>query len=144
MKVPREYELCSPTLQVLHKLGGSGSVQEISDTVIRQLKLPDELVGQLHGTGPQTELDYRLAWARTVLKTCGLIANSQPSVWALTEKGSRQPSVDPVEIRRQYLSLMEIQQDIEPDLSEDDSWNRLTREQFFAGYAESDSIYNTA
>ena len=143
MRVPREYELCGPTLQALHKLNGKGSVQEISETVIRQLQLPDEVVGQLHGEGPQTELEYRLAWARTVLRTCGLVANSRRGLWELTGKGFRQPSVESGEIRRRYLSLTRSEQDGESDLSEDEFWNRLTREQFFAGYAESDSIYNS-
>ena len=142
MRVPSEYELCGPTLQALHKLKGKGSVQEISETVIRQLQLTDETVCQLHGEGPQTELEYRLAWARTVLRACGLVATPRRGLWELTEKGLRQPSVESGEIRRRYLSLTKSEQDGESDLSEDEFWNRLTREQFFAGYAESDSIYN--
>ncbi|UGQ09701.1 winged helix-turn-helix domain-containing protein [Yinghuangia sp. ASG 101] len=38
----------------------------------------------LHGDGPQTEIQYRLAWARTHLKGMGLLANSRRAVWSLT------------------------------------------------------------
>ena len=41
-----------------------------------------------------TELEYRLAWARTLLKNYGMIVNSSRGVWALTEKGSSEPPVD--------------------------------------------------
>ena len=68
MKVPREYELCGPTMQALRSLGGAGSIQDIAQAVINQMRLPEELVWQTHGNTCQTELEYRLAWARTVLK----------------------------------------------------------------------------
>jgi len=42
----------------------------------------------MHREGPQTEIAYQLAWARTArtaLKAMGLLANSSRGVWALTE-----------------------------------------------------------
>jgi restriction endonuclease Mrr len=41
----------------------------------------------LHGDGPSTEIQYRLAWARTYLKGMGLLTNSQRGVWSVTELG---------------------------------------------------------
>lgn len=43
--------------------------------------------GVLHGDGPSTEIEYRLAWARTYLKGMGLLTNSRRGVWSVTEKG---------------------------------------------------------
>lgn len=39
-------------------------------------------------TTPQTEIAYRLGWARTYLKGMGLLTNSSRGVWALTDEGT--------------------------------------------------------
>lgn len=100
MDVPQYHDLFNPTLNALRALGGSGSIQEIAETVIHQLDLPDETAQELHGEGPQTELEYRLAWSRTYLRVYGFLSNSQRGIWALTEEGNRQPSVDPTEVTK--------------------------------------------
>ena len=83
--IPQFHQLLLPTFLALKKLGGSGSNDEILDTVIEYLKLPDEAVDLPHlGSTTQTELQYRLAWARTYLKKAGVIENSARSVWSIT------------------------------------------------------------
>ena len=42
----------------------------------------------LHNDGPETEIGYRLAWARTYLKGMGLLDNSARGVWTLTDAGT--------------------------------------------------------
>ena len=37
--------------------------------------------------GPETEIEYRLAWSRTYLKGIGALTNSRRGVWSLTEAG---------------------------------------------------------
>ena len=104
--VPDQYDLCNPTLQALRTLGGRGRRREIADTVIDQMHLTDEITRQLHEGGPQTELEWQLGWARTILKTCGLVDNPQPGLWVLTEAGSRQQWMDAGEVKvlyRQHL-----------------------------------------
>ena len=76
-------------------MGGSGSIEEIAKTVILQAQFSHEVTQLLHGDGPRTELEYRLAWARTYLKGYGMIVNSSRGVWALTKKGSGGASVEP-------------------------------------------------
>ncbi len=100
MEVPRHYELFNPTLDALRALGGSGSIEEIAKTVIQQANSPDDVVQQLHGEGPQTELEYRLAWARTYLKGYGMVVNSSRGVWALTDRGIGVVSVEPNAVLR--------------------------------------------
>jgi restriction system protein len=52
-----------------------------------------------HGDGPQSQIEYRLAWARSYLKGMGLLDNSARGVWTLTEKG-RDPSLDEDKVLR--------------------------------------------
>ena len=104
--VPDQYDLCSPTLQALRALGGGGRIREIADKVIGQMDLTEKITRQLHEGGPQTELEWQLGWARTILKTCGLVDNPQPGLWVLTEAGSRQQRMDAGEVKvlyRQHL-----------------------------------------
>lgn len=152
MKVPREYELCDPTVQALRSLGGAGSIQDIAQAVINQMRLPEELVWQTHGNTRQTELEYRLAWARTVLKTCGFVENTKRGFWALTEEGLYQSRIDSEEIRRMYLGQRPARltmgfapapESLQPDLGEDEFWDLLTTEQFFAGYSDEDVLHDT-
>ena len=51
-------------------------------------------------TGNETEIEYRLAWARTYLKRYGLIDNSSRGVWALTKKAESVHEVNADEVVR--------------------------------------------
>lgn len=86
MKMPTFDHLMLPTLKALESLGGSGSIEEIANEVIQALNLPDAITSQAHNPdkSSQTEVEYRLAWARTYLKKYGLVDNSERGVWALT------------------------------------------------------------
>lgn len=85
--IPPYSELLWPTLQAVTRLGGSGSIEEIVEEVIHGESFSEEQQAVLHGDGPQTEIEYRLAWARTYLKGMGLLINSTRGVWSLTEQG---------------------------------------------------------
>lgn len=96
MAVPTHDRLLNPTLKALRHLGGSASITELLEQVIEELQPPQEVIEQPHpGKTNQTELEYRLAWARTYLKKYGLITNSTRGVWALTPKGVDVEQVDP-------------------------------------------------
>jgi restriction system protein len=62
--------------------------------VIENERYDEETQAVPHGTGTRTELEYRLAWARTHLKMAGVIENSTRGVWSLTEKGRHFDSAD--------------------------------------------------
>lgn len=101
MGVPTYDKLLNLTLAALHHLGGSASILELRDQVIENLQLPQDIVEQPHtGKTNQTELEYRLAWARTYLKKYGVITNSARAVWALTSKGNELQTVDPYTVVR--------------------------------------------
>ena len=99
-RVPTHSELLDPALCAIRALGGSASIEEIDNQVIMQLALPSEVTQIPHGNGRQTELKYRLGWARTYLKKYGLVDNSERGVWSLTSSGHDTSHIDPGEIVR--------------------------------------------
>ena len=106
MAIPQFHEFFNPTLEALRRLGGSGSIREIAETVIENMALPDRIVRRLHGKGPQTEVEYRLAWARTYLKNYGLLENSRRGIWALTPMGRQNLTVEPMEVVQQTRDFL--------------------------------------
>ena len=86
--VPQYHEMLWPALQAVAELGGSASIGEIVETVIKREGFSDAQQAVLHNNGPETEIGYRLAWARTYLKAMGLLTNSTRGVWALTDEGT--------------------------------------------------------
>jgi restriction system protein len=84
-QLPTSQALIIPTLKALHLLGGSGTNQEINQTVYEIEKLSEELLNIPHReNGLESEIDYRLAWSRTYLKKAGFIENSARGVWSRT------------------------------------------------------------
>jgi restriction system protein len=82
-EVPQFDELMAPTLEALKKLGGSASIDELVPEMVRCMGLPQEIADIPHGNTSRTELEYRVAWARTYLRKAGLIENSERGIWAL-------------------------------------------------------------
>lgn len=94
MVVPKHRELFNPVLQAIKRLGGSASIAELDEEVTKSLLLSDEDITTPHNER-MTELEYRLAWARTYLKAYGVLMNSTKGVWAVTPKGKEINNVDP-------------------------------------------------
>ena len=85
--IPSQRQLMWPVIRAIRKLGGSAHIAEISEQVGEQEGFSEELMGVMHGVSSQSEIDYRLAWARTRLREIGAVVNSSRGVWALTELG---------------------------------------------------------
>ncbi|MGI8587944.1 MAG: restriction endonuclease [Chloroflexia bacterium] len=101
MPIPQYDNLFNPALLAIKKLGGSASIAELNEEVTKSLHLNDKDLVQPHGVDDrQTELEYRLAWARTYLKKAGLLDNSERGVWSLTAKGQEVDTVKPREVVR--------------------------------------------
>ena len=86
-QLPTEEDLLWPTLKALEDHGGSASIHELSDDIAHRLALPDKILDIPHQDGPQSEVDYRAAWARTRLKHLGAVDNTSRGVWTITEVG---------------------------------------------------------
>ncbi|CAA9279481.1 MAG: hypothetical protein AVDCRST_MAG93-3096, partial [uncultured Chloroflexia bacterium] len=85
--IPPYHAMLWPTLLALKELGDSGSIQEINDKASEIAAFTDAQLSVLHGDGPQTEVRYRMAWARTYLKAVGALENSGRGVWSITDYG---------------------------------------------------------
>jgi len=100
VRVPSFDQLMHPLLRALQELGGSGSIEEIYDKVVELEKFPDDILTQLHDPekSNQTEVAYRLAWARTYLKKFGLLENSTRGIWSLNQKAKELRNFDPQKV----------------------------------------------
>ncbi len=65
-KLPTFDSLINPLISAVRQLGGSGSVEEIYEKVVELEKIPENVLVKLHDPAKsnQTEVGYRLAWAR--------------------------------------------------------------------------------
>ena len=99
--IPTYSQLIEATYSALKQLGGSGKNIEINDKVSELMKLSDEVLAVPHlNSSSMSEVNYRCAWARTLLKNHGAIENSARSVWAITAAFSAIESVDGEYIER--------------------------------------------
>lgn len=82
-----EYMLC-PTIQALETLGGSAYIDALDEKATELMGIPARLQKIPHtdaGSDRRTEVQYRLAWARTYLKQFGLLDNPERKLWRLTD-----------------------------------------------------------
>ncbi len=105
MKValPSYDQLLWPTLAAVHALGHSAKIEEIDEKVIEQEGLTEQQIAVLHQDGPRSEVEYRLAWARTYLKGMGALDNPKRGVWETTDTGKvlEQHELEP--LRQAYV-----------------------------------------
>lgn len=85
--LPTVHALGWPTLTVLKNRGGSASIKQIASGLAEILSIPEEGLGIPHGSGRQSELEYRGAWARSTLKKIGAVDNPARRIWSITELG---------------------------------------------------------
>jgi restriction system protein len=98
--IPTPNDLIEPLIKALKTLGGSGTIQEMYDKVCELGNFSDVQQNILHKQGPNTEIAYRLAWARTNLRIYGALENVRRGVWSLTEKGRNLEAIDITEINK--------------------------------------------
>lgn len=93
--IPTYAQLIENTFIALKELGGSGKNTEINDKVAQLMNLPDDVLDVPHlNSSSMSEVNYRCAWARTLLKNHGAIENSARSVWAITAAFASVETVD--------------------------------------------------
>jgi restriction endonuclease Mrr len=74
-EIPTYNELLWPTLTAVRGLGHTAKLEEINERVIESQGFTDEQMSVLHKNGPRSEIEYRLAWARTYLKGMEALVN---------------------------------------------------------------------
>lgn len=93
--IPTYAQFIENTFIALKELGGSGKNTEINDKVAQLMNLPDDVLDVPHlNSSSMSEVNYRCAWARTLLKNHGAIENSARSVWAITAAFASVETVD--------------------------------------------------
>ena len=97
----------NPLLQALRDLGGSGSIEEIYEKVAENLQLPEDVLSIPHNPekSNRSEVEYRLAWARTYLKKYGILENSSRGVWVIAPSKRHVEKIDPQEVVRTVREL---------------------------------------
>lgn len=98
--IPTFDSLMNPLLDALFALGGSGSIDEIYEKVLELEKIDEDVSSVPHNSekSNQTEVAYRLAWARTYLKKYGFLENSSRGVWALTKLAKEKKHITPKDV----------------------------------------------
>lgn len=80
--LPNSDQLEKAVIESITNLGGNANNAEIFNWVVKSLAISDELLGIMR-SGNRSEVEYRLAWARTRASKKGLIHRSGPSQWSL-------------------------------------------------------------
>ena len=101
-QIPSYDLLLDPLFQALKQLGGSGAVEEIYEKVTETMSFPESVLSVAHNPekSNQTEIAYRLAWARTYLKKFGVLENSSRGVWAIVPDKRHIEKINPKEVVR--------------------------------------------
>lgn len=93
--IPNYATLIEATFSALKILGGSGKNDEINSKVAEILELSNEVQDVPHlNSSSLSEVNYRCAWARTILKNYGALENSARSIWAIKPEFTSIDSVD--------------------------------------------------
>ena len=102
--IPSYKDLLWPTLRAVREIGDSGTIEEIVEKVIELEGFTEEQQAVPHGDGPTSEIEYRLAWARTYLKGMGALDNSKRGVWSTTELGRSMAQSDVLPRHAEYVA----------------------------------------
>ena len=103
-QIPPYNELLWPTLLAVRALGHTASIEEVDEKVTEQKNFSEDQLAILHKEGPRSEVEYRLAWARTYLKGMGQLDNPKRGIWVTTEAG-KVLTEDQVEgLRQKYVA----------------------------------------
>jgi restriction system protein len=99
-RFPTSSELCWSTVEALQKAHTAMSNEDIEAFICHAHTISEDVRAALHQSGPRTELGYRAAWARTVLRKRGLIERAGRAAWRLT---SARESISGVQHMREVL-----------------------------------------
>jgi restriction system protein len=106
-EMPTFDSLMNPLLKALIELGDSGSIDEIYEKVSELENIDEQILSVPHNPekSNQTEVAYRLAWARTYLRKYGFLENSSRGIWTLTQKAKEEKEVTPSKVLKYVRDL---------------------------------------
>jgi len=100
---------------------GTATLDELAEFVTIDMGLTEEQTSPLHKSGPRTEYEYRMAWARTYLKQAGYSDNPRQGIWTNTTKGNQAVEIDTAVIVREVGKLQKEKREAKLRLYSDDS-----------------------
>lgn len=100
-KYPFE-KLIETTFLALKEKGNSASNTEIVDKVIEMLNIDNKILELSHLNTQKSELEYQLAWARTYLKSFGVITNSNRGIWSIRPEFTKFKNIDSQQIIEEF------------------------------------------
>ncbi len=80
--LPTSDQLEMAVIESITDLGGKANNREILQWAVKSLAISEAQLGIMR-SGNRSEVEYRLAWARTRASKKGLIHRSGPSQWSL-------------------------------------------------------------
>src|SRR6185503_11497494 len=98
-----------PLLDALRDLGGSGTPEEVTERIAKNLGLADAIQNELLPSG-ESRYRNQVAWARFYLVREGLLDSSKRGIWSLTERG-RTTTLRPEQAREIFLKWVKIFQE---------------------------------
>jgi 5-methylcytosine-specific restriction protein B len=118
--VPGYQEFMNPLLDVLRRRGAL-PIAELDRLVLDSMALPPEVLRVPHDPDRpgKSEVEYRIAWARSYLKKVGLLHNPTRGHWAATDAGRATGNINPAEIVAEVTRSYGEQTAAEPE-DEDD------------------------
>lgn len=119
-------KFCSPIVEVLRDIGGSGRSAEVTDLVIERMNI-SEAEQQVTNKNNVPRTRNQIAWARFIMVRAGLLNSSQRGIWGLTEKG-RDVKMDEGfvltmyrDVHQKFTEEQKAHKDAEATIVEDDS-----------------------
>lgn len=109
----------NPTIEAIKKLGGSANTDEIYETIVEDLKLSDSLLEVIDGKTGQSELQYNLAWVRTVLKNKGKLTKGGKGIWVLNDDSPISVELDS---KSKIKKIEELE--AEEEVTETEKWKK--------------------
>lgn len=101
--IPKYWELFQPVYDVINNLGGSATNAEIIEGVIHKLDISDDLADIPHNEKTsQTELAYRISWAKSYLKNYEMITNSERGVWTINPEFPKIETINKDDVINKY------------------------------------------
>lgn len=105
-QIPPYKDLLWPVLTAVRALGGVAEPSEIDERVIETEGFSEDQLAVLHKAGPRTEIEYRMAWARTYLKGMNALANPARGTWVATDLGREMLEWEIEHHRKDYLARL--------------------------------------
>lgn len=118
-KLPTRKELMQPTIDAINHLGGSANTDEIYERIVETLKLSDSILDIVNGKTGQSELQYNLAWVRTVLKNKGVLSKGGKGIWILNENDASRLNIN---VNQSSNILDEDEVEADEELLEAENW----------------------